>query len=219
MTVTKAMGWILILFALIYLLISLTDFGPEYAAAGAIGSKANDYGLQTTATNLRFQMGWEFAIDILFIGLIALAGWWLTTQEVLQLAWIIIIGLFVVFSAIIRATPVLPLNVAKYSPGAAFYGAKIQVAISADVADQYVVIRSEQQRYRTAVSQTPQGQPGGMVVLDLGDSSAAQQYQSCTLPLTVTGTVRGTASIAQGRELTTVPLIRVQTAQSGTVTR
>jgi hypothetical protein len=215
LTLTKLSGWILILFAAGYLVVSLMDFGPEYAAAGEIGAKAENYGLQTSETNLRFQMGWEFAIDIMIIGVIAVAGWWLTTQEVLQIAWIVMIGLFVVFSIVIRSSPVLPLKVAKLSPGAAFYGAQVQIVILGDTPTRYVPI-SRKQTLWPVITATPQGQQEDMVVLDLADPVGSSQLKSVSAPpFTIKGTAVGTCTLAEGTSLTTVPLIRLKAAHEG----
>jgi hypothetical protein len=215
LTLTKLSGWILILFAVAYFVISLSDFGPEYAAAGEIGAKAENYGLQTSETNLRFSMGWEFAIDIVIVGIIAIAGWWLTTQEVLQVAWIVMISVFLVFSIVVRSSPLLPLKVAKVSPGAAFYGAQIQLVILGDTQTRYVPI-SRKQTLWPVVTATPQGQQEDMVVLDLADPIGSQQLKSVSAPpFTIKGTVAGTCTLAEGTSLTTVPLIRVKAAQEG----
>lgn len=216
MNVTRLAGWLLLIIAVIYLGISIVNFGPKYGAAGEIGEKHESYGLQTSGTTLRFNMGFEFFLNVLGVGVIALAGWWLTTSEVRQLAWIILVGVFALFSIIVRSTPVLPMKVAKRSAGAAFYGAQVNVVLGSDVTNNYVVI-SRNQSVRTAEALSNDGAAGiGRVVLDLGDSSAASQYRGCTaFPLTVTGNVMGTAGIAQGKELETVPLIKVKGAHDG----
>ena len=89
MNLTRLAGYLLLLFAAIHLVISLMDFAPEYAAAGNIGANAEKYGLQTSETNLRFKLGLEFTVDVLIVGVLAIAGWWLTTTEVIQIVWII----------------------------------------------------------------------------------------------------------------------------------
>jgi hypothetical protein len=212
--ITKLAGYILIAIAAVFLIIGIVNFGPKYAAAGAIGAKAESYGLQTNPTNLRFKMGFEFFVIVLVVAVIALAGWWLTTSEVRQMIWIIGIGIFVLISIIIRATPILPLTVAKWSAGSAFFGAQVQVVISEDVANQYVPI-SKKDSLRTAVAMDATGKiKFGNVVLDL-TPGAKTEYQGCSLPLTVKGSVMGTACIAQKSELWTVPLIKVVSAASG----
>jgi len=219
MNVTRLAGWILLLFAVAHFGVSLADFGPEYAAAGAIGENAEKYGLDTSGTNLRFKLGLEFLVDILLAGVLAIAGWWLTTSEVTQNIWIILIGVFVIFSIVVRATPIVPLNVAKLSPGCAFYGAQIQLGVSKDVTfngpvRQYVVI-TKKQAVRTVMTAQQQGQASEMVVLDLTNKAAANQYQKCALPLTIDGNVMGTAAVAKGKDLVIVPLIKAKSAQSG----
>lgn len=220
MNVTRLAGWLLVLFAAVYLLITLMDFGPEYAAAGNIGANADKYGLQTSETNLRFKLGLEFAVDVLLIGTLAIAGWWLTTSEVVQIAWIIIIGIFGIFSVVIRSSPVMPLNVLKLSPGAAFYGAKVQVPIGADItydqqgARQYVVI-TKKQEIRVAQSMTAAGQASDVVVLDLSNKAAGQQYMQCGVPFTIIGKISGTGSYCKGNQLWTAPLIKVESAKTG----
>ena len=223
MNVTRLAGYLLLLFAALHLVISLADFAPEYAAAGNIGANAEKYGLQTSDTNLRFKLGLEFTIDVLIVGVLAIAGWWLTTTEVIQIVWIIFIGIYVIISIVVRTSPVLPLSIAKHSPGGAFYGAQIQVPIGADVTfamqneqpvRQYVVV-TKKQDVRVAQSVTPQGQASDIVVLDLSDKAASTQYMGCTAPLTITGTIAGTGSYAKGNQMWTTTQIRVKGAKSG----
>ncbi len=218
MNLTKLAGYILLLMAAGYLVISLADFGPDYAAAGTIGDKAKDWGLQTTATNLRFHIGLGLLADVLIVGVIAIAGWWLTTTEVIQTIWIVLIGLFAIFSLVVRTTPVLPLSVAKVSAGGAFWGAQVQVPIYDDLTMRYpgkYVLITRKQTLRTAQAATAQGQAADMVALDFPLRSATDQYNSCSLPLTVMGVVHGTASVATENKVWTVPLIVVKSAQSG----
>ncbi len=217
MNVTTLSGWILIIFAIVYFGITLADFGPEYAAAGNIGMDAEKYGLETSETNLRFKMGTEFAIDIVIIGLIALAGWWLTTTEVIQIVWIVIIGLFTIFSIVIRSTPILPINILKLSPGAAFYGAQVQMPINKDITFRYVeeqafrqyVVVTKKQYVNVAVSGS--GSQPQAVVLDLTNTAARTAYFGAEkFPVTILGNVMGTGSYAWKNKLATVPLIKVK---------
>jgi len=215
MNVTKLSGWILLLLAAVYLGISLMDFGPEYAAAGHIGQKAEQFGLKTTDTNLRFTMGWEFVIYILIIGVMCVAGWWLTTQEVPQFIWIGAIGLFFIFSIVVRATPVLPITVSRLSPGGAFYGAQVEAVVGSDVTSNYVAVtRKEGIRAVTTLSLNGQQQTGP-AALRLNDQTVAGQYASCGLPLTVKGTVTGTTTLAYENKVLTVPQITVTAATNG----
>lgn len=235
MNVTRLAGYLMLAMAAAYLIVTLIDFGPDYAAAGAIGQwaekemraarvgdsstpgtqqQAPEPMLQTTATNLRFHIGLGIVINILVIGVLAIAGWWLTTSEVQQVIWIVVIGLFVVFSIIVRASPVLPLSVLKLSPGGAFYGAQAQVPIYNDITGQKVII-TKKKTMRIAQTATPDGQAGDIVVLDFPQDSVARQYAGCTLPLTVMGNVKGTASVARAKEVQAVPLIIVRSAKSG----
>ena len=214
MNVTKLAGWLLLLIALIGFIITFADFGPDYAAAGEIGDKAEQYGLQTTATNLRFQIGFSIVLNILICGVLAIAGWWLTTSEVQQIIWIVLIGLFAAFSVVVRVSPVMPLHLQKFSPAGVFYGAQVEAGIRADVSNQYVVI-TRKKTVRTAQSATPEGQAGPLVVLDFSKQAAARQYAGSTLPLTVTGRVKGKSSIAKGNELEILPVIVVDSVKSG----
>lgn len=217
MNVTKLSGWVLLIFAVIYAVITIISFSPKYAAASHIGEKASDYGLQTTGTNLRFQMGSELLVDVLCIGLLAIAGWWLTTQEVVQIAWAVIVGLVLVVSVVVRTTPIVPLNVLTLSPGAAFYGAQFEAVVTGDPATKYVVItREEAGKMRPALVSTATGQKVGEVVLDLRNPTGYQKFMSCaTYPVTISGTVAGTSGIAAGRSSRTVALLHVRDAYMG----
>lgn len=235
MNATRLAGYLLLLIAAGSLIITLMHFIPDYAAAGAIGEWAeremraarpgdatgvgvqqptHEPMLQTTVTNLRFHVGARIVVNLLVIGALAIAGWWLTTSEVQQVIWIILVGLFLVFSVIVRASPVLPLSVLKFSPGGAFYGAQVQVPIYNDITGQKVII-TQKKTMRIAQTLTPDGQPGDLVVLEFPRDSVARQYAGSTLPLTVTGNVRWTAGVAKGTEVQSVPLIVVQSAKSG----
>lgn len=234
MNVTRLAGYLMLAMAAGYLIITLIDFGPDYAAAGYWGewaekdmraarpSDSSAAGaqqtrepiLQTTVTNLRFHMGAGIVVNILVIGALAIAGWWLTTSEVQQVLWIVAIGLFVVFSIIVRASPVLPVSALKLSPGGAFYGAQAQVPIYNDITGQKVII-TRKKTMRIAQTATADGQAGDIVVLDFPHDSVARQYAGCTLPLTVMGNVKGTASVARAKEVQAVPLIVVRSAKSG----
>lgn len=215
MNLTKLAGWILLLMTLAYAVVTIISFGPKYAAAGYIGEKAESFGLQTNATNLRFQMGSELVVDILCIGVLAIAGWWLTTQEVVQIAWIVIVGLFAVFSLIIRLAPVMPLNVLKLSPGAAFYGAQVQAVVTANPSQRYVVI-TRSQDMRAAMVGDAQGKNADVLVLDLRNRAANAKFMSCTAyPVTIKGTIAGTAGIATGKTSRNVALLHVQDAYQG----
>jgi hypothetical protein len=214
MNVTRLAGWILLLFAVFYAVVTLMDYGPEYAAAGFIGEKAEDFGLKTTATNLRFAMGWEFFIDVIIIAFLGLIGWWLTTQEVPQYAWIAGMGLFVIFSIVIRVSPVLPMNIGKLSPGAAFWGAKTQVVVAGFPETGLVPVTRKTTIHPVLV--TTDGQTTQLICIDLSDPVGGQQYSSQQAPpVTVVGALEGTSTLAHGNALTTVPLLKVKTAVAG----
>lgn len=215
MNPTKLAGWILLVMTVAYAGVTIMSFGPKYAAAGYIGEKAEHFGLQSNTTNLRFQMGSELVVDIICIGILAIAGWWLTTQEVTQIAWVIIVGLFAVFSVVIRSTPVMPLSALKLSPGAAFYGAQVQAVVTANPSQRYVVI-SRSQNMRAAMVGDAQGKGADVLVLDLRNRTGSTKFMACSAyPVTITGTIAGTSGIATGKTSRNVALLHVRDAYQG----
>ena len=220
MNVTKLCGWIVILFAAGYFIVALTDFGADYAAGGEIGERAeraqaqDEEGLKTSGGNLHFHVGVELLVDMLTIAVIVIAGWWLTTCEVQQYVWIGLTALLVIAAIAVRATPIVPLHIARYSAGGAFYGAQVLVPVGADVSAKYVNITKKQKRRIVVTLKGPQ-QPGGLAVIDFSQGDTANQYMSGSVPLTVLGTVGGTAHIAWENQVRSVPLINAKSVQAG----
>ena len=220
MNVTKLCGWIVILGAAGYFIVALTDFGADYAAGGEIGALAEraqidgDEGLKTTGMNLHFHVGLELVVDMLIIAVIVLGGWWLTTCEVQQYVWIGLIILLLIFAIAARATPIVPLQIARYSAGAAFYGTQVLVPVHADVTANYVDITKKQKR-RVVMTLKGTQQEGGLAVIDFSEGDTANQYMNGSAPLTVLGTVGGTAHVAWKNQVRSVPLIKAKSIQAG----
>lgn len=210
MSASRALGFVVILIAVAYLLVALFDIGPKYAAVDEVVAQADQLGLDTSTTNLRFRMGLEFLVDIVFIAALALVGWWLTTVETQQFSYLYVFGALFIVAIVVRVTPVVPVSVVRYSPGAAFFGAKVTCNALSDDSRGWVIIPMRQ-NLRVATVAAPGQQQGTMVVLDFGnDQDAMQRYLASTPPVPIKAVVYGTFDIARRNELYALPRFRVQ---------
>ena len=218
---TRVIGALIILCAIVYLAVTLVDFFPKYGAVEDIVKHQDELGLKTTTTNLRFHMSLGMVVDIIVLGLLAVVAWWLIGSEVQQYAYAIVLGLLVVGSVTIRVTPVVPFPTARVSPAGAFFGTRVIVSVAADTTDGWVIIpKREQQRVVVTEVYSDTSMIGDKeLVLDFsGNQSALRQYWSSQAPVSILGAVRGTRVLAVGKDLYTVPCVKVieiQQAGSG----
>jgi len=222
---TKAVGVLVILCALVYLTVTLADFVPKYGTVGQIVDNQNRLGITTTTTNLRFHMGLPIVVDIIVLVLFGLVAWGLIGSETQQYAYAIVLGLLVVGSVIIRLTPIVPYSAARLSPGGAFFRSQTVVSVAADTTSVWVIIPPGQpyradQPHRVAVTEsyTDTSLTGDKeLVLDFADDqSLLKQYWSSRPPVTLLGSMNGTRVLAVGKDLYTVPCVKViQIQQAG----
>lgn len=215
---TRAVGVLVILCALIYLTVTLVDFVPKYGATGQIVHDQDQLGLKTSTTNLRFHMGLPIVVDIIVLVLLGLLAWSLIGSETQQYGYAIVLGLLVVGSVIIRLTPVVPYSLARLSPTALFFRSQTVVSVVADTTSAWVIIPPGQlyradQPLRVALTETytDTSLTGDKeLVLDFADNqSLLKQYWSSPPPVTLLGSVNSTRVLAVGKDLYTVPCVKV----------
>ena len=120
---TKTCGAIFITLAVITLILGIIDTAPEaIAAADQLREGSNPL---PVATSAKYRIGSEVLTDVLALVIFALFGWFLWTSEIQQTWAVVITFLLVTGSVVIRATPVLPMDIGRLSPGMAFWGALV----------------------------------------------------------------------------------------------
>ncbi len=214
----RTLGFLIMAVALIYLLVSVTDFLPKYTAVPELVDNQERLGLSTTTTNLRFHISMEIVVDVIVVGLIGILGWWLTTTETQQYAYwtifiVVLIGLIVLWS-----TPLLPFKVARISPQGAFYYAQVEVELAADTTEQGWVIIPTKQNQRVAVTETYQDERSigkKEIVLEFTDNNTLNQYLGTAGPVTVLGRMKGTRNLAYDNFIYTVPGFQVLKVRGG----
>jgi hypothetical protein len=212
MSITKATGMLIIMLAGVFLVIALINIGPSYSAAPTVLDKSDVYGLNTDSTNVRFAIGGRFLLQVIIVAMLGLAGWWLTTQEVRQLWYVYGLAVFVLFSFIVRGSPMAPYNIARMSPAMLFYGAAVELQSFGDTTAVWVPIPISQ-NYRVGVSGIYQdaSQMGSTeVVLDFHDDARLMQaFITKGGQAKLTGHLIGTRPILMKKDLFVVPLVKV----------
>lgn len=214
----RTLGFLIMAVALVYLLVSVTDFLPKYTAVPELVDNQEKLGLSTSTTNLRFHISLEMVVDVIVVALIGILGWWLTTTETQQYAYwtifiVVLIGLIVLWS-----TPLLPFKVARISPQGAFYYAQVNVELAADTTEQGWVIIPTKQNQRVAVTETYQDERSigkKELVLEFTDNNTLNQYVGAAGPVTILGRMKGTRNLAYGKFIYTVPGVQVLKVRGG----
>ncbi len=214
----RTIGFVVMAIALVYLIVSASDFVPKYSAVPELVDNQEELGLSTSTTNLRFHIGLEIVVDIIVVGLLGVLGWWLTTTETQQYAYwtiviVVVIGLFVLWNV-----PLVPFKAARISPQGAFYYAQVKVELAADTTEQGWVIIPTKQNQRVAVTETYQDERlvgKKEVVLEFTDNNTLNQYMGATAPVTVLGRMKGTRNLAYGKFIYTVPGVQVLAVRGG----
>jgi hypothetical protein len=116
-------GAIFILLAVITLIMGVIDTAPEAVAAGNQLRDGNNP--LPVATSAKYRIGAEVLTDLVALVIFALFGWFLWTSEIQQVWAVVITFLLVTGSVVVRVTPVLPMDIGRYSPGMAFWGALV----------------------------------------------------------------------------------------------
>ena len=214
----RLLGFLIIVVAVVYLIVSVADFFPKYTAVPELVANQDRLGLVTSTTNLRFHIGQEMVVDVIIVGLLGVLGWWLTTTETQQYAYwaifiVVVIGLIVLWNV-----PLVPFKVARLSPQGAFYYAQVEVELAGDTTGQGWVIIPTKQNQRVAVTEIYQDERSvgkKEVVLEFADNATLNQYLSAAWPVTVFGRMKGTRNLAYGKFIYTVPGVQVLEVRSG----
>lgn len=116
---TRFSGLLFLAAALIAAILSVMDAVPEFAAVGeALGD-------EPISSSVKFNIGFQIVFDVIAIAVLVLIGWFLWTSEIQQTWAVVITALLLIGSIVIRVEPLLPINVARVSPGLAFWGAYV----------------------------------------------------------------------------------------------
>lgn len=120
---TRTCGLLFMVAALATIMLAIADTVPEVTdATNRLRQGQNPLPI---ATSVKFRIGSEVLLDVLALAIFSLFGWFLWTSEIQQ-AWAVVITfLLLVGSIVVRTTPLLPIEVARISPGLVFYGALV----------------------------------------------------------------------------------------------
>lgn len=116
---TRFSGILFLALAAGVIVMSIVDTAPEFA------SVTEQLGNEPISSSVKFDIGFQIVFDVIAIGIFALFGWFLWTSEI-QHTWAVVMTfLLLAGSIVIRVEPLLPMNVARHSPGLVFWGAYV----------------------------------------------------------------------------------------------
>ncbi|NLO73711.1 MAG: hypothetical protein GX100_06315 [candidate division WS1 bacterium] len=203
----QTMGILFILAAAAILVIAISNFVPQFGAATTVAERQQDYKLMTTTTDLRFDMGVQFLVQILVTGVLVLLGWFLYAAETPQTGYAIVVGVLLLAMIIIRVTPLVPWAAVKLSPGTLFYAAQVRLPVSDDATRWYVTLPVDS-NFRIGVIDAEASEGKGVALLDFGaDATLRAQYDSAYRSTMILGSVTGTATIARQDQKTHIFMI------------
>ncbi len=208
----KVIGYVVITVALIYVLVSASDFLPKYSNVPYLVEHQEELGLVTTTTNLRFHMSLEMVVDVIVVGLLVVLGWWLTTTETQQYGYMIALGVVVIALVVLWNMPLVPFNIARVSPQGAFYYAQVQFEVTGDNTGAWVIIpeRPDQRLGLTEMYDDPKLIGKKEVVLEFADNrTALEAYMGAQPPVRILGRMNGTRNLAIEKYIYTVPAVKV----------
>jgi len=116
---TRFSGLLFMLVAVGAIVMAIMDTVPEFSAA------TEEFGEQPINSSIKFKIGSEIVFDVFVVAAMALFGWFLWTSEIQQTWAVVLTALLVAASITIRVTPLLPMEIARHSPGFAFWGALV----------------------------------------------------------------------------------------------
>jgi hypothetical protein len=217
MSLTKATGMLIILLAALLLIVGIVNMGPSWSSAPEVLNKSDVYGLNMDDTSVRFQLGLQLTLQVLIALGIGIAGWWLTTQEVRQVGYMVGLVVVLIFLFATRSSPLVSVDLARKSPVTLFYGAMVEVPTAADTTSGWITLPLDPQHYRVAVTalySDPAQMGHKEVVLSFPDMQTMQQFvMTKGGKAKVTGYMTGTRVIAHGKDFFTVPFVRVQSVK------
>ncbi|NLO06362.1 MAG: hypothetical protein GX131_11110 [candidate division WS1 bacterium] len=214
---TRFSGIVFFLLAAITIVFSVVDTAPELAAANAA------LGDEPIGSSVKFRIGSEVVFDVIALAVFVLIGYFLWTSEIQQTWGVVIAFLLIAGSVLIRVQPLLPMDVARHSPGLVFWGAMVvddfYPSLPPTGVQRRVTTYPSSQWYYLVVSENnlsrSEPQPGKSVVLNFTDaqSEAGTFYSRGVQGAQVTGTLAGTRTVLDydhKRDVYSVPHMMVQ---------
>lgn len=199
---TRTCGALFLAAAVITIILGIMDTVPEVTDAAAQLRQGNNP--LPIATSVKYRIGSEVLLDVLAIAIFGLFGYFLWTSEIQQTWAVIITFLLLVGSVVIRTTPLLPMDVARISPGLVFYGALViddyyPAPIKPGTRARSVQTFPQNQYNRLAVTEKglsgSEPQPGQTVVLDFSKATSAATQFYAQGGAQLIGKTRGTRTI------------------------
>ncbi|MFW5869026.1 MAG: hypothetical protein ACOCX2_14470 [Armatimonadota bacterium] len=215
---TRFCGILFLALAAGTIVMAIVDTAPEIAATNEALAG------QPIASSVKFNIGFQVVFDVFAVAAFALFGWFLWTSEIVQTWAVVITALLLIGSVVIRVEPLLPMNVARVSPGMAFWGAYViddyyPAPPPAEGQARNITTFPVTQYYRLAVTQ--QNLPGNQmnedkaVALNFNDAQQAlgSFHASGYQGVQITGKLAGTRTILDydfEREVYSVPHLMVE---------
>ncbi len=215
---TRFCGILFLLLALTTIVLSIMDSAPEFAAV------ADQLGTEPISSSVKFNIGFQIVFDVFAVAIFALFGWFLWSSEIQQTWAVVITALLLIGSITIRVEPLLPMDVARHSPGIVFWGAYVvddvyPPPVPAQGQTRNVTTFPVDQYYALAVTEKNlsggEMHAGKSVALNFNEAKSAmgQYYAAGWQGVQVTGKVAGTRTILDydfERETYSVPHLMVQ---------
>jgi len=186
--------------AVLAIVLSIMDTAPEFNSARA------ELGDEPIGSSVRFKIGSEIVFDVFVVAGLALFGWFLWSSEIQQTWAVVITFVLLAGSIVIRVTPVLPMSVARHSPGMAFWGALViddyypsplkvtnqARKITTYPANEYYLLGVTEPKLSGS-----EAHPGESVAMDFNKAQAsyAQFWAAGWQGAQITGTLAGTRTI------------------------
>ncbi len=211
---TRFSGLLFMLVAVGAIVMAIMDTVPEFSAA------TEEFGEQPINSSIKFKIGSEIIFDVFVVAAMALFGWFLWTSEIQQTWAVVLTALLVAASITIRVTPLVPMNIARHSPGFAFWGALViddyyptpiqpRNAMTFPMTEYYLFAVTEKNLSREETNKE------SMVAADFSKAQAAypQFWAAGWQGVQITGTVAGTRTVLDydfERVVYSVPHLLVQ---------
>lgn len=215
---TRFSGMLFLIAAVAAIGLSIADTVPEFAAANEV------LGEQPINSSVKFKIGSEIVVDVFAVAALALFGWFLWSSEIQQTWAVVVTFLLLTGSIVIRVTPVLPMDIARHSPGMAFYGALViddyyPAPLKSPNQPRKVETYPMNEYYMFAVTEPrlsgSEAHPNKSVALDFNkeQNAYAQFWSAGWQGAQLTGTLAGTRTILDydfERVVYSVPRLMVQ---------
>jgi len=215
---TRFSGMLFLICAVLAIVLSIMDTAPEFNSARV------ELGDEPIGSSVRFKIGSEIVFDVFVVAGLALFGWFLWSSEIQQTWAIVITFLLLTGSIVIRVTPVLPMSVARHSPGMAFWGALViddyyPSPLKVTNQARKITAYPANEYYLLAVTEPKlsgnEAHPGEAVALDFNKAQPAhaQFWAAGWQGAQITGTLAGTRTILDydfERVVYSVPHLMVQ---------